>query len=184
MAGASTEQAPVWRSRRRTITVGVAGVLTVAFIVTTGRLFVFPRHDRPAPVDAIVMFAGSAGRLERAVALARAGYAPVLAVSAPTAKDPCPGPIPGVEVICFAPDPLTTQGESEWVGRAAARRGWHSLLVVTSTSQSTRARIRLDRCFDGAALMQGVSPPRRLWPYMIAYEWAAMGKALVLQRHC
>ncbi|ETA03810.1 hypothetical protein CcI156_07460 [Frankia sp. CcI156] len=172
------------RPWRRRAAVGILGGLTVAFAVATARLFVFPHQDAPAPVDAIVMFAGSPGRLERAVALARAGYAPVLAVSAPTEKDPCPGPIPGVEVICFSPDPRTTQGESRWTSAAAARRGWHSLIVVASTSQSTRARLRLARCYDGETRMQGVPPPRRAWPYVIAYEWAALGKALVLQRHC
>ncbi|OHV30692.1 hypothetical protein CC117_05840 [Parafrankia colletiae] len=160
------------------------GVTSLLFLGATGRLFVFPRRDEPAPVDAIVMFAGSPGRLEHAVALAAAGYAPTLAVSVPTVDDPCPPPIPGVEVICFAPDPLTTQGESRWTAAAAARYGWRSVLVITSTSQTTRARLRLARCYPGQVLMSPVPPPRLMWPYMIAYEWAAMGKALVVQREC
>ncbi len=160
------------------------GVSSLLFLGATARLFVFPGRDEPAPVDAIVMFAGSPGRIEHAVALAEAGYAPTLAVSVPTVDDPCPPPIPGVEVICFAPDPLTTQGESRWTAAAAARYGWRSVLVITSTSQTTRARLRLARCYPGQVLMSPVSPPRRMWPYMIAYEWAAMGKALVVQREC
>ncbi|MCM3921436.1 YdcF family protein [Frankia sp. AiPs1] len=184
MAAGPLERAPAAASRRRAITIALIGALAVAFMAATARLFVFPHRDQPAPVDAIVMFAGSPGRLERAVALARAGYAPVLAVSTPTADDPCPAAIPGVEVICFAPSPLTTQGESRWVGAAAARRGWHSLIVITSTSQSTRARLRLGRCYPGEVRMIGVPPPRRMWPYMITYEWAAMGKALLFQRSC
>ncbi|EIV95537.1 YdcF family protein [Frankia sp. QA3] len=184
MAAAPLDHAPAGPSRRRAIAIAMIGTLAIAFTAATARLFVFPHRDPPAPVDAIVMFAGSPGRLERAVALARAGYAPVLAISTPTATDPCPDTIPGVEVICFAPSPLTTQGESRWVGAAAARRGWHSLIVITSTSQSTRARLRLGRCYPGEARMIGVAPPRHLWPYMIAYEWAAMGKALLLQRSC
>lgn len=162
----------------------MVGVLVAAFGVATTRLFVLPHRDRPAPADAIVMFAGSPGRLERAVGLAEAGYAPVLAVSQPTAADPCPSDVPNVEVICFSPSPLTTQGESRWVAEAARVRHWRSLIVVTSTSQTTRARLRLHRCYSGDTLMIGVSPPRRLWPYVIAYEWAAMGKALLLQRSC
>ncbi|MEX5631259.1 YdcF family protein [Parafrankia sp. FMc2] len=169
--------------RRRTVAVAL-GVTSLLFLGATARLFVFPRRDAPAPVDAIVMFAGSPGRLEHAVALAVAGYAPTLAVSVPTVDDLCPPPIPEVEVICFAPDPLTTQGESRWTAAAAARHGWRSILVITSTSQTTRARLRLARCYPGQVLMSPVPPPRLMWPYMIAYEWAAMGKALVVQREC
>ncbi|WP_066068134.1 hypothetical protein [Frankia sp. EI5c] len=160
------------------------GVSGLVFLVATDRLFIHPRPDSLAPADAIVMFAGSPGRLEHAVGLARAGYAPTLAVSMPTANDPCPPPIPNVEVICFAPDPLTTQGESRWTAIAAARYGWKSVIVVTATTQTTRARIRLARCYSGKVLMSPVPPPRNMWPYMIAYEWAAMGKALVFQRGC
>ncbi|CAO5180934.1 DUF218 domain-containing protein [Frankia sp. AiPs1] len=163
---------------------GAVGAMAIAVAVATVRLFVLPHQDRPAPADAIVMFAGSPGRIERAVALARAGYAPVLAVSTPTADDPCPSGLMGVEVICFAPDPLTTRGESRWLAAAAAQRGWHSVIVITATTQTTRARLRLSRCYDGQARMIGVHPPRAMWPYMIAYEWAAMGKALLLQRGC
>lgn len=172
------------RGRRRTTVLGVLGVVSVMFLGATFRLFVHPRRDSPAPVDAIVMFAGSPGRLEHAVSLAVAGYAPTLAVSVPTADDPCPPAIPNVEVICFAPDPLTTQGESRWVAAAAARYGWKSVLVITSTSQTTRARLRLGRCYSGQVLMSPVAPSKIMWPYMIAYEWAAMGKALIFQRDC
>ncbi|EFC81573.1 YdcF family protein [Parafrankia sp. EUN1f] len=172
------------RGRRRAATIVTLGVASLLFLGATVRLFVLPRRDDPAPVDAIVMFAGSPGRFEQAVSLARAGYAPTLAVSVPTAEDPCPPPIPNVEVICFAPDPLTTQGESRWTADAAARYGWQSIIVVTSTTQVTRARLRLERCYSGQILMSPVPPPRLMWPYMIAYEWAAMVKALVLQRDC
>jgi hypothetical protein len=162
---------------------GLSLVLAV-FLVLTGRLFVWPTRDSPAPADAIVMFAGSPGRLDRAVELARAGYAPVLAVSVPTGEGPCPPPIPGVEVLCFSPDPRTTRGEARWTARVAAERGWRSLLVVTSTPQDTRARLRLRRCYRGEVRLVPVNPPRRSWPYMIMYEWAAMAKAVLWQRGC
>ncbi|WP_076812784.1 hypothetical protein [Pseudofrankia asymbiotica] len=172
--------------RRRRLLRSAAGLLAVAFILTTAKLFVFPKRDVPAPVDAIVMFAGGPGRLELAVSLARYGYAPVLAVSQPNPDSICPpDTIPAVEVICFHPQPLTTQGESRWVGAAAAARGWRSIIVITSTTQDSRARLRLGRCYDGHVRIIPVDPPNRAtWAYMITYEWAAMVKALVLQRGC
>ncbi|OHV32580.1 MULTISPECIES: hypothetical protein [Pseudofrankia] len=172
--------------RRRRLLRSAAGLLAVTFVLTTAKLFVFPKRDVPTPVDAVVMFAGSSGRLELAISLARYGYAPVLAVSQPTPDDLCPpDTIPNVEVICFHPRPLTTQGEARWVATAAAARGWRSIIVVTSTTQDSRARLRLSRCYDGEVKVTPVDPPTRAaWAYMITYEWAAMAKALVLQRGC
>jgi hypothetical protein len=172
--------------RRRRLLRSAAGLLLVAFVLATAKLYVFPKRDAPAPVDAIVMFAGSGGRLELAETLARAGTAPVLAVSQPTPSDPCPpDTIPGVQVICFHPRPLTTQGEARWTGAAAKAHGWRSILVITSTPQDTRARLRLSRCYDGHVRVASVDPPTRAaWTYMVTYEWAATLKALALQRSC
>lgn len=172
--------------RRRRLLRSASGLLVVFFVLATARLFVFPRRDAPARVDAIVMFAGSTGRIELAVALARAGYAPVLAVSQPTPGDICPpNTIPNVQVVCFHPKPLTTQGEARWTGQAAAAHGWHSILVITSTTQDLRARLRLSRCYHGDVRVMGVDPVNRAaWAYMITYEWAAMVKALVFQTSC
>jgi hypothetical protein len=172
--------------RRLRLLRSAAGLLAVIFVLATAKLFVFPQRDAPVRADAIVMFAGSAGRIDLAVSLARAGYAPVLAVSQPTPADLCPpDTIPGVQVICFHPRPLTTQGEARWTGQAAATHGWHSILLITSTPQDLRARLRLSRCYHGGVRVMTVDPVNRAaWAYMVMYEWAAMAKALVLQTSC
>jgi hypothetical protein len=168
------------------LVLSAVGLAVAAVALVTARVFVYPTRDAPTRVDAIVMFAGSAGRLEQATALARAGYAPVLAVSQPTPNDPCPPtPAPGVEVVCFGPRPLTTRGEARWTARAAAERGWRSIIVITSTPQDSRARLRLARCYPGEVRVVPVSPATRsTWTYMVAYEWAATAKALLWQRGC
>jgi hypothetical protein len=58
--------------------------------------------------------------------------------------------------------------------------------VVTITSQDTRARLRVQRCFDGHVYVVTVPPDlaRTNWPYQIAYQWAALIKAEILQRSC
>ncbi|WP_237702970.1 YdcF family protein [Candidatus Protofrankia datiscae] len=161
------------------------GLAAVLFLTATGRLFVWPVRDAPEPVDAIVMYAGSPGRLARAIELVRAGYAPVLAVSTPPgADDPCPAALPGIQVICFRPDPVTTQGEARMTAELATRYGWRSVMIVVGTPQDTRARLRVKRCYEGRALFVTVSPRLRGWPYAISYEWAAMIKALTIQRNC
>jgi len=84
-------------------------------------------------------------------------------------------------VICFNPSPATTQGEAEFVGRLARKHHWHSVAVVAITPQDSRTRLRVGRCFPGQVYV--VTAPIRpsTWPYQIAYEWAALIKALVIQ---
>lgn len=185
-AGPGTGQGVPPGLRRRRLLRSAAALLAIVFVLATARQFVFPQRDTPTRVDAIVMFAGSAGRLEWAVYLARLGYAPVLAVSQPTPDDICPpDTIPNVKVMCFHPRPLTTQGEARWTATAAAAHGWRSILVITSTPQDNRARLRLGRCYDGDVRVSPVGPPTRAaWAYMIPYEMAATVKALVFQRGC
>ena len=97
---------------------------------------------------------------------------------------PCPARPPGVTLVCFEPDPATTRGEAEAVGRLARRYHWQSVALVTTRAQDTRARIRVGRCFHGKIYVVAVSQPWHDWPYEIAYEWGALVKALILQRAC
>jgi hypothetical protein len=40
-------------------------------------------------------------------------------------------------------------GESEFAGRLARKYHWQSMVLVTTTPQDTRARLRVERCFSG-----------------------------------
>jgi uncharacterized SAM-binding protein YcdF (DUF218 family) len=135
-----------------------------------------------------VVLGGPGNRLGTGLALARQGRAPVLVIS-----EGLPVPVPpglcasrGVSfrVVCFQPDPGTTQGEAEFAGRLATREHWTSVVLVTTPDQDTRARIRFGRCFTGTVYV--VTTPLALssWPYEIAYQWGAILKAEVLQRGC
>ena len=172
------------RARRRVFAAIVAVV--VAFAAVTARLFVWPAQGMPATVDAIVMLAGPGDRLPVALQLAREHRAPVLVVSRGWEGygGPCPQPIPGVRLICFDPDPGTTRGEAEAVSRLAKRFRWRSLVLVTTKTQDTRARIIVERCFSGSTYVITAPLPLSSWPYEIAYQWAALGKALVVDRAC
>ncbi len=172
------------RRARRLVTAALA--VLALFGAATAWLIVWPAQGMPAHVSAIVMLAGPGDRLPAALRLARAHRAPMLVVS--RGHDgyggPCPARPPGVTLICFEPDPATTQGESEAVGRLARRYHWESVVLVTTRAQDTRARIRASRCFHGPVYVVAVSQPWSAWPYQIAYEWGALVKALVLQRAC
>jgi uncharacterized SAM-binding protein YcdF (DUF218 family) len=162
--------------------ISVAGGLVVLFVGGTLRLFVFPGRDKPRHVDAIMSLGGYGPRLATAVKLAKQGYASNLVVSDP--QTGCPDPIEGVRIICFDPHPRTTQGEARKAAELVKQNGWTSLMVVTTPDQITRARIRFQRCTGVKIAWVGPGLPLSRWPYAIAYEWAALGKALVLQRSC
>lgn len=161
-------------------------VVVVAFLVATARLFVWPPTDAPAHADAVVALGGDPGqrRAHLAMALAARGDAPVAVISLGGYHPPCPKPPPKVEVICFVPNPATTQGEAEFATRLAARRHWRSMIVVSERSQSTRARLRFRRCTSARLLMVPVPDRASHLVPDVVYEWGALLKAFVVNRAC
>lgn len=135
--------------------------------------------------DAILMLGGPGKRLRTALSLARRHAAPVLLLSVPSLEWGCPDvSVPGVQVHCFVADPASTRGEAQYFGREARAHGWKSVIVVSTVQQSTRARIRVKRCFPGTVKVVGVRLPPVQAAYYTVYEWGAMAKALLWQRAC
>jgi len=150
-------------------------VLGLALVALNLRLFVFPAASTPAHADAVVVLAGGDGeRLDKGLALVRDGLAPNLVVSTPPDRL-CTNHYE-FEVYCFLPDPDDTRGEAEAVGRIATREGWHTLVLVTSEYHATRARLLLQRCFDGtvdvSTAHSGKNPISLLWA--IGHEWGGL----------
>lgn len=163
----------------------VAVALVVLVLAASARLFVWPPTDRPARVDAVVALAGapSQPRARYAMTLAREGYSHTVVISRGAGQIPCPTD-PHLDVVCFFPHPVDTRGEAEFVGRLAARRHWRRILVVPVRTQSTRARMLVERCTTARVLISPVPEPTAQLPYAVAYEWGALFKALVLKRGC
>lgn len=162
-------------------------VLGVAFLVATTRLFLWPPTDAPARVDAILALGGDPGQLraKQGVALAEAGYAPVVIVSRggyPPA--PCPSARAPVHVICFRANPLNTRGEVEYATRLARANRWTSMLMVPERDQATRARMLFRRCSDMPLVVVPVSAHGTTLLFSIAYEWASLAKAFVVHTSC
>jgi len=163
-------------------------VLVVAFCVLTAVLFVNPDLNTPERSDAIVVL-GEHGlpAVEKGEQLAREGYAPTIVYSLQpwVPCQPWRVKIPHVRVLCFRADPQSTQGEARSIARMAAHDGWKRIIVVLPTTQATRARLRIGRCYPGQILEVGFSPQGiSEWLYQFAYEWASLAKALVLQPTC
>lgn len=162
-------------------------VLGVLLMGASARLFVWPPTDAPAKVDAILALGGDPGqfRAKQGVALAEAGYAPVVMVSrGGYPPSPCPMARVPVRVICFRANPLNTRGEVQFAARLARWHHWETVLVVPERSQATRARMLIKRCSPIRIVIVPVQDPASRLLYDLAYEWAATAKALIIHRTC
>lgn len=173
-----------WRWR-----VAAAAVLTliVAFCAVTARLFVFPSMGMPARVDAIVVLGGSGDRLDLGLQLAREGRAPYLVLSLGLPWVPpniCREHVGQAQVICFHPDPDTTQGEARGASQIARQHGWRSIVLVTTRDQVWRAHLRFERCYPGRIYGLGSAVNWRDWPYAVGYQWSGTVEAEAFQRGC
>lgn len=161
-------------------------VLFALFGGATVRLFIFPVTGMPARVDAIVVPGGPGDRLAAALRLARQDRARYLVLSEGGYVPPrlCGTRVGSETVLCFRPDPDTTQGEAEATARLGRRHGWHSVVLLTTPDQTWRAELRFRRCYSGSVYGVTTPLPWHLWPYMIAYQWAATAKAELVNRGC
>lgn len=180
------------RARLIRVTAWVAW-LFVAWLCLGVFLFVAPPRDTPARVDVVFVLAPAYDRLATAEQLMDEGYADTLAVSSPPNDEGKPAPAICHEerayaVICFDPDPVTTQGEARALQRLSVEHGWHSANVVTSQFHVTRARVLLQRCYEGELdvvpywqnmPILGLPHLRGSWAYHYAYETAAFAKVLL-----
>ena len=181
-----------FQSTRVRIAAAVVFVLVVVFCVMTALLFVYPDVNAPERSDAIVVLGGhGVPAFDKGVVLARQGYASNLVLSLQDWQS-C-GPyqellavhLPKVHVSCFKANPQTTQGEARSIEQLASRLHWSRIIVVLPTTQASRARLRIGRCYSGQLLEVGY-PPQGVgeWLAQFAYEWGAMFKAVVLQPSC
>ena len=164
------------------------GLLILSIIGTF--LYVLPPTERPQRSDVLLVLAPSRDRIPFAKQLMEEGYAHTLVVSAPvtetTARPEICGERHSYRIICFAPNPVTTQGEARALRTLADEYGWDSANVVTAQFHVTRARIILKRCYAGDVRMVAFTQPMPVpalpglddsWAYRIIYENAAFVKA-------
>ena len=165
--------------------------LVAAWLVGTGVLFIWPSKDAPKHSNAVIVLSGSrTGRLDKGLALMRRRVAPVLVVSDgrdprwPQANRVCADKKLPFTVICFRPTPFSTRGEAEAITRMGAKRGWRSIVVVTSTYHVTRARMLFERCFKGRVQVVGARYDLKRLPVEVFSEWGKLAYALTLTRNC
>ena len=183
-----------WSKRhRRLLTVLLVLAALIAVVsVATDRLFVNPRYDAVRQSAAVVVIAGGPLRLQKGIDLVEKNVAPILIVSVPRGVWAYKTESPNIcdekrsfEVICFQPDPESTQGEARAVQRIAAARHLRSVIVVTSYFHVSRARLIMRRCYHGRLAVIG-TPLNNPWkePLYVALEWPKLTYAETLNRGC
>jgi uncharacterized SAM-binding protein YcdF (DUF218 family) len=162
-------------------------VLLAALGAATAYLFVWVDSDRvPRDADAVVVLSGGREhRLAEGRRLVATGVAETLVISDGRA----PGwaeanALCGSDAVCFRPEPYSTQGEARWIAAEAERRGWDSVVVVTSTYHVRRARMIVERCYDGDLAVVGAEPPLENRVIGVAWEWPKTVYYLAVNRDC
>lgn len=168
-----------------------AAVAVALWVALDIYLFLAPSLDRPVRADAVMVLAGDrTPRLERGLALMRAGVARTLVISDgrdphwPAANRLCDKGGAGFRVVCFRPDPYSTSGEAEGFARLARANGWRSVAVATSTFHVTRARMLFRRCFDGRVEAVGAHASLRRVKFNLFTEVGKLLVQLTADRGC
>ena len=162
-------------------------VLVIASCGVTTRLFVWPQTGIPARVNAIVVIGGLGDRLDYGLELAREGKASYLVLSRGLGWLPtglCAERVGTAKVLCFQPDPTTTQGEAEGTAKLAKQYGWRSIALVTTRDQAWRAKLWFGRCFTGQIYSTTAPVSWFQVAFAIPYEWGATVKAEVFDTAC
>lgn len=163
----------------------VAFVCTIvcAWLTAGLLLYAFPAADDTQHADVLFVLAPSADRINHAEALMDKGIAKTLVISAPQGEGARPTPALCDEkrrfrIICFQPDPVTTQGEARAFKRLADEHGWQSAALLTGQFHVTRARVILERCYSADLSVVAFwhdLPPASL-AYHFVYETGAFAK--------
>jgi hypothetical protein len=174
-------------SYRRLVSAIGASLGIIITVVAAGLpLYVFPATEDPTHADVVfVLGTPTRAKVQIAQELVSSGHADRILISVPrwgrwaahnmtvcTARLTYP-------VDCETPDPFTTQGEARMLRAYADDHDVTSAVVVTSVAHVTRARILMQRCFDGALYFRDDGVPRDLtyWIEQYAYQTGAFVKA-------
>lgn len=180
----------VRRTRRRVPrwlgwTLSIVVVLFAAWIAVGYAVFVSPHVNKLEHADAVVVLGGPFvdGRLDYAKRLVDEQYADTLVISNGAERDdPTHWPCTGFEsaaaaVRCFIPEPDTTQGEAREIRGYAEQYGWTKIIVVTSSYHVSRARMIIERCFDGQVMMTSPAAPHSFARIASEYLYQTAGYA-------
>lgn len=172
-----------WRVRWR----NALGALSIA-VAFDLCVFMFPPADSPKAADLVVILGPwqQHSRVATGAELAHRFPGTDLLISVYDLRE-CPllrrmTQVP--DAFCFVPNPFTTRGEARAAADFARAHNDRSMTVVTTGDQLVRAGVRFKRCFDGPVRLAEADATLEFRFARLAYQNAAMVKALVLERSC
>jgi len=184
---------PAPRQRRKLLSRSVAWFAVPILLWAAAGVFLYvaPATDAPRHADVLFVLGPPDSRMTYAEQLMGQGYARTLAVSVPLDKQGTPdlalcNERRAYRIICFHPEPFTTQGEARALQRLSQENGWKSADVLTTQFHITRARVIVQRCYKGGLSMVAYrqdlplvsfTNPTGTWAYQYAYQTAAFVKA-------
>ncbi|WP_186304565.1 YdcF family protein [Kocuria palustris] len=187
-------RARAWPRRLAAIGGVVAALFAIWLIVCTTVLLDPEVTEDPHPADAVFILGPSdQTRVDHARDLMDQGLAPTVVYATPQGdfgdgseattdeihKPQCEMRDYDYEVICFEPDPSTTQGEAIKMRDLAAERGWDDIIVITMRPHVPRAQLIVERCYDGATQWSPIDYVDSYWqhPWMTfkAYVYQSAG---------
>ena len=165
----------------------MAGIL-VTVLAAVGLVLAWltlnPRTNPAERVDALVVLATQPGAHQEARRLAEQGVTDLLVVSAPPGHEfsLCQDQDAAAEVVCFTPEPSTTQGEAIIGTELAREHGAQNLGVLTFDHHIERSRLVFGRCWDRDLHLYEFTPQRgtKRTVYDFVYAMAAYGKTFVV----
>lgn len=165
------------------------GLLALLLIVAADlAVFVWPPSASPRRTDLVVVL-GPWQQLSRpstGAALVRRYPGTRLLISVYDARE-CPRlqQMTGdPRADCFVPYPFTTRGEARAAAAYAREHHLRSMTMVTTADQLIRGGVRFSRCFDGPVRLVEAGSSLRFRLVRLAYQNAAMVKALLWERGC
>lgn len=171
----------------------LAAIAALLLSIPAFFLLVTPDSDPPGQADALLVLGPPNDRIRYAEQIMTQGYAGTLVISNPASHVGDPAPCEAqraYKIVCFDPEPATTRGEARALRRLAAEHGWDSVQVLTVPWHFSRARIVLERCYDGRLSLTpyeqslpifSLSRPARSWAYLFTYESAALIQAALTE---
>lgn len=162
----------------------VASLVILAWVCAGVVVLGLPRTAAPTGADVLLVLGPADERVQQAARLAGEGRVGEVAVSLPepVAASPSTAAFCGQDhpypVVCFVPEPSTTQGEARALAVLAAERGWTSVAVLSHRSHLSRADVLVRRCFVGDVTL--VTSEERYtplyWTFRLVYETGAWVK--------
>lgn len=170
-----------WRHLRHTA--AICAAIFSTWILAGIWLFVAPAGDTPERTDVLFVLGPPDERIDYAEQLMQQGGAVTLAVSSPVDQSgqfvaPICRETRAYRIVCFHPEPFTTQGEARALQAMSQEHGWQSANVLTAQHHVTRAKVLIERCYKGDFRMVQFDAKLVVtsWPFLYVYHTAAFVK--------